>query len=124
MRENTSEWNPTAVAVEVEGIVARTPGVNKVNSTPGTIMSVVVTFNLKPNLIIRKLRIQRTRACILTCVKKLEFGGIPTRKIGLKSAKSIVGVSTLGAVMSIIYHVHSKKYCTTYKTVQTELSHG
>jgi hypothetical protein len=44
----------------------------------------------------------RIIACIHTCVKKFALGGIEIRNNGLKSANSIVGVSTFGAVMSII----------------------
>jgi hypothetical protein len=54
-------------------------------------------------LMIRKCRIHKIRACMLTCIKSVEFGGIANRKTGLNSANKSVGVNTFGAVMSIIY---------------------
>jgi hypothetical protein len=101
-RAKMSECTPTAVD-EFSGILKRTPGVNKVNRTPGTIMSAVVTLSLKPYLMIRKLIMHNIIACIDTCVNRLEFGGIANRKTGLSSANKSAGVSTFGAVMSIIY---------------------
>jgi hypothetical protein len=101
-RAKMSECTPTAVDA-VWGMLKRTPGVNKVNKTPGTIMSAVVTLSLKPYLMIRKLIMHKIIACIHTCVKRLEFGGIANRKTGLNKANKSVGVNTFGAVMSIIY---------------------
>ena len=84
------------------GRVRRTPGVKRTNKSAGTMRSAGVSVNLKTNLMMTHERSERTRAWNITCTKSPEFGGKESTSPGLKSAKRIVGTSTLGAVMSII----------------------
>lgn len=85
------------------GKVRITPGDKRTKSMAGTIKSAGVIVNLKTKLMMSHDRRVKTRAWKSTCIKSPALGGKESKSPGLKRAKSIVGTSTLGAVMSIIY---------------------
>jgi hypothetical protein len=110
--EKTSVWTKTGtmpvcpekkMEPPVGGKVRITPGVKRTKRRAGTIRSAGVNVNLKPKLMMTQDRRAKTKAWNSTCIKSPEPGGRLSKSPGLKRAKRIVGTSTFGPVMSIIY---------------------
>jgi hypothetical protein len=85
------------------GRVRITPGVKRTKRMAGTIRSAGVNVNLKTKLMMTHDKRARTKAWNNTCIKSPEPGGRLSKSPGLKRAKRMVGTSTFGPVMSIIY---------------------
>lgn len=85
------------------GRVRITPGVKSTKRRAGTIRSAGVNVNLKTKLMMTHDKRAKTKAWNKTCIKSPEPGGRLSKSPGLKRAKSMVGTSTFGPVMSIIY---------------------